>query len=175
MNTPSTIPHEFAQDDKLAEAYRMGWNHGHGLACHNVPRLGDKLHLDDLGRVTVDAGNIREVHASLCYAAEMNSRQFSPFEFTAHAFNRVEELAVEEDVEGGFAFSVVDGSGDVVESFDDCEKRPKPLLRLSRSLRSFGMHSIVASTTRSMPTSPATPTRTTALRTVRRKHDQEGL
>jgi hypothetical protein len=92
MNTPPTIPHEFAQDDKLAEAYRMGWNHGHGLACHNVPRLGDKLHLDDLGRVTVDADNIREVHASLCYAAEMNSRQFSPFEFTAHAFNEPAEF-----------------------------------------------------------------------------------
>lgn len=80
-NTPDTIPAEFTAPH-LEDAYRLGWNHGHGLACHNVPELGDKLHLDDLGRVTVDADNIREVHASLCYAAESNSRSYSPFEFT---------------------------------------------------------------------------------------------
>lgn len=59
------------------EAYELGKNHGHGFACHNIPQLGDKLWLDDLGRVTVDAENIREVHQSLCFAAESNSRQCS--------------------------------------------------------------------------------------------------
>lgn len=73
------------------EAYNMGRNHGHGFACHNVPKLGDKLWLDDMGRVTVDADNIREVHQSLCFAAETNSRCYSPFEFTAHEFNQQEE------------------------------------------------------------------------------------
>lgn len=84
---PETIPAEFMNDETLTDAYKRGWNHGHGIACHNVPRLGDKLFVDDMGRVVVDAENIREVHQSLCYSAESNSRQYSPFEFTAHEFN----------------------------------------------------------------------------------------
>jgi len=86
-NYPETIPAEFAADEKQADAYKRGWNHGHGFACHNVPDLGAKLFLDDMGRVTVTAENIREIHQSLCYAAESNSRSFSPFEFTAAEFN----------------------------------------------------------------------------------------
>lgn len=89
-SSPTFVPHPWSGDDLLTDAYRRGWNHGHGIACHNVPSLGDKLFTDDLGRVTVDAENIREVHASLCYAAESNSRQYSPFEFTAHEFNESE-------------------------------------------------------------------------------------
>lgn len=73
------------------EAYDLGKRHGHGFARHNVPRLGDKLWLDDMGRVTVDAENIREVHQSLCFAAESNSRSYSPFEFTAYEFNESED------------------------------------------------------------------------------------
>jgi hypothetical protein len=84
---PKTIPHPWQGDDLLTDAYRRGWNHGHGFACHNVPNLGAKLWTDSLGRVTVDAENIREVHESLCYAAESGSRDYSPFEFTAHEFN----------------------------------------------------------------------------------------
>jgi len=84
---PDSIPSAFQANPKLEDAYRRGWNHGHGFACHNVPRLGDKLWCDGIGRVTVDAENIREVHQSLCYSAEENSRSFSPFEFTAHEFN----------------------------------------------------------------------------------------
>lgn len=86
---PETIPAEYQRAD-LDSAYRRGWNHGHGIACHNVPRLGDKLFVEDMGRVTVDAENIREVHASHCCAAESNSRSYSPFEFTAHEFNSAE-------------------------------------------------------------------------------------
>lgn len=85
-NYPETIPTAF-QDEMLSEAYKRGWNHGHGFACHNVPTIGDKVLTDGMGRVTVDADNIREVHQELCFAAESNSRQFSPFEFTAHEFN----------------------------------------------------------------------------------------
>jgi hypothetical protein len=88
-NSPKTIPADYARAD-LEQAYRQGWNHGHGIACHNVPTLGDKLFVDDMGRVTVDAENIREVHANLCVAAEGNSRSYSPFEFTAHEFNSAE-------------------------------------------------------------------------------------
>ena len=80
-------PHPWSGDDSLTDAFQRGVNHGHGLACHNVPRIGQKLLLDDMGRVTVTAENIREVHQSLCYAAEDHSRQYSPFEFTAAEFN----------------------------------------------------------------------------------------
>lgn len=85
-NSPDTIPQAFIRAD-LEDAYRRGWNHGHGIACHNVPTLGDKLFVEDLGRLTVDADNIREVHQSFCCTAESNSRSYSPFEFTAHEFN----------------------------------------------------------------------------------------
>ena len=84
---PDTVPSEYASIDDLAEAYRMGWNHGHGLACHNVPQIGSRLWTDNMGQVTVTADNIRDVHQSLCYSAEENSRSYSPFEFTAHEFN----------------------------------------------------------------------------------------
>lgn len=83
---PKAIPPAYSHE-QLADAYRRGWNHGHGLACHNVPKLGSHLLLDSEGRVTVDTDNIREVHASLCFEAEANSRCYSPFEFTAHEFN----------------------------------------------------------------------------------------
>lgn len=86
---PDTIPAQFERAD-LQDAYRRGWNHGHGFACHNVPTLGAKLFVEDMGRVTVDRDNIREVHASACYSAESDSRSFSPFEFTASEFNRAD-------------------------------------------------------------------------------------
>ncbi len=88
-NSPETIPAEFIRPD-LESAYRRGWNHGHGIACHNVPTLGEKLFVQDMGRVVVDAENIREVHANHCHEAEGNSRSYSPFEFTAHEFNMAE-------------------------------------------------------------------------------------
>lgn len=88
-NSPVIIPEQF-RGELFTDAYRRGWNHGHGIACHNVPTLGDKLFVDYLGRVTVDAENIREVHHSLCIAAESNSRSYSPFEFTAAEFNRAD-------------------------------------------------------------------------------------
>jgi len=92
-NHPSfaLVPSPYDANEKTKDAYERGWNHAHGLACHNVPRLGEKLWLDDLGRVTVDADNVREIHQSLCFNAESNSRQYSPFEFTAHEFNSDEE------------------------------------------------------------------------------------
>jgi len=90
-SSPESIPDAYASDEKLTSAYRKGWSHGHGFACHNVPELGAKVFSDALGRVTVDAENIREVHQDACYAAESNSRDYSPFEFTAHEFNSDEE------------------------------------------------------------------------------------
>lgn len=94
---PESVPADYAGHEKTADAYRRGWNHAHGIACHNVPAIGDSVWTDDLGRVTVDAENVREVHASLCYAAESHARCFSPWEFTAAEFN-----AAGYDGDGGY-------------------------------------------------------------------------
>jgi len=93
MNYPKSIPAAY-QSASLENAYRMGWNHGHGIACHNVPAIGDKIDrcVDCVGLgKTVTAENVAEYHEALCFAAECNSRQFSPFEFIAHEFNESEE------------------------------------------------------------------------------------
>jgi len=111
-NTPTTIPEAY-QADALQDAYRRGWNHGHGIACHNVPTIGDKVFSENLGRVTVDAENIREVHADACYQAESNSRQYSPFEFTAYEFNRAEE-----DEEGNWDADKEGASAELWEAFE---------------------------------------------------------
>lgn len=103
---PDTIPEQFQNAKALEDVYRRGWNRGHGFACHNVPKLGQKLWSDSLGRVTVDAENIREVHSDLCFAAESNSRSYSPFEFTAHEFNSAgepwEDYSIEDQEDGSF-------------------------------------------------------------------------
>ena len=89
---PTEVPFPYSGDDLLTDAYRRGWNHGHGIACHNVPELGEKLYTESLGRIVVDAENIREVHQDACFSAAENSRQYSPFEFTAHEFNESEHV-----------------------------------------------------------------------------------
>jgi hypothetical protein len=88
-STMRNIPTEYSSCDTLRDAYADGWNSGHGIACHNVPSIGDKLWVESLGRVVVDAENIREVHESLCFEAESNGRSYSPFEHTAHRFNEL--------------------------------------------------------------------------------------
>lgn len=113
---PESIPASYAGNETLASAYRAGWNHGHGIACHNIPELGSKLFVDDMGRVVVDAENIREVHQSLCFSAESNSRQYSPFEFLAHDLNSLgededeaeETEATSEEAWEAFEFGVSD-------------------------------------------------------------------
>ncbi len=76
------VPFPYNTDTWLTDAYKRGWNHGRGLACHNVPKIGEELHHDTMGRVTVDAENIREVHAEL---TESNSRHYSPYEFDSYS------------------------------------------------------------------------------------------
>jgi hypothetical protein len=83
------IPSQYAACDTLRDAYADGWNAGHGIACHNVPDIGAEMRLESLGRVMVDAENIREVHESLCFEAESNGRSYSPFEYTAKRFNEL--------------------------------------------------------------------------------------
>ena len=87
------IPHPYDKDELLTDAYKRGWNHGHGVACCNVPSIGGWIskNVDYVGlgdRVTAE--NVREYHELLCHAADGHSRQYSPFEFTAHEFNESE-------------------------------------------------------------------------------------
>src|SRR5690349_1440955 len=104
---PETIPSQFADNEMLCDAYTRGWMYGHGIACHNVPELGETLWIDGMGRVTVDEENIREVHQNLCFSAEDNSRSYSPFEFTAHEFNSSEDAdALWEAYERGVADAI---------------------------------------------------------------------
>lgn len=78
--------------------YRMGHRHANGIACCNVPRIGDRIDRSvdyiGLGKV-VTAENAKEYHELLCYAAEQHSRQYSPFERTAHEINSDEVLGSE--------------------------------------------------------------------------------
>jgi hypothetical protein len=82
---PQTIPAEYAVNDDLKRAYLRGWNLGHGVARHYVPRLGETYWTPRNGRVTATAENIRDVHLELCFAAAENSRSYPPFEFKACA------------------------------------------------------------------------------------------
>ena len=65
------------QDDLLADAYRRGFDHAHGIACHNVPTIGARIDksVDRHGLGDwVTAENIRDYHQLLCYAADENTR-----------------------------------------------------------------------------------------------------
>jgi hypothetical protein len=93
MNTPTTYPEQFATGD-LRDAYAAGWRNGHGIACHNVPKVGDTIDRSvdyvGMGR-TVTLDNVRDYHQALCSMAEQNARDFSPFEFLAHDLNEYGE------------------------------------------------------------------------------------
>lgn len=115
--SPAAVPHPYSGDGSLAEAYRMGWQHGHGLACHNVPRAGDKIARDvdwtELGSV-VTPENARDYHELLCFTAEAYSRCYSPFEFTAYVLDNPAEFVglPEEECEDGTV------SAELWEAFD---------------------------------------------------------
>jgi hypothetical protein len=99
-NTPTTIPAAYSWHEYLEYAYRKGWNHGHGCASANVPSIGDKINpcIDWVGLGDeVDAENIREYHELLSFAGADNSRQYSPFEFTAHELNEHPSEPLEDD------------------------------------------------------------------------------
>lgn len=110
MNYPQQIPAAYSAYSALERAYRIGWNHGHGIACHNVPSIGDSIDRSvdwiGLGK-TVTADNIAEYHEALCFAAESGSREYSPFEFIAHEFNESDDSeALWEAFESGVADSI---------------------------------------------------------------------
>lgn len=92
MNTNKLeIPRKYPGNEKLSNAYQLGFNRGSGFAACNVPTLGETVLTEGMGQVTVDAENIREVHLDSCWAAESNNRQYSPFEFIASEFNGADD------------------------------------------------------------------------------------
>lgn len=103
--------------ESLQLAYRKGYNHGHGIACHNVPELGANVWTESLGRLTVDAENVREVHADFCWHAEQSSRDFSPFEFIAHEFNAAGEES--DELWNAFEQGAADAIADDLATYTD--------------------------------------------------------
>ena len=88
-----------AADAALYERYYlMGYHHASGIVHNNAPSIGDSIDRSvdyvGLGPV-VTADNAKEYHQLLCYAAEENSRQYSPFEHLAHEINSDEVLGSE--------------------------------------------------------------------------------
>jgi hypothetical protein len=110
---PAFIPTDYQDNEALIDAYQRGWNHGHGIACHNVPTIGETYWTEEEGRMLCDRENVREVHLSLCHAAERNSRCYSPFEFTAHEFN-----SAETDEDGNWNPDLEGTSADLWEAFE---------------------------------------------------------
>lgn len=78
----------------VSRAYDIGWNSGHGIACHCVPKIGDAIDrtIDwiGLGRFVTEE-NAKDYHEILCHAGELNSREYSPFDMIAKEFNESED------------------------------------------------------------------------------------
>lgn len=121
MNYPQQIPAAYAADSALERAYRLGWNQGHGIACHNVPSIGDAIDrsIDWIGLgKTVTPDNIAEYHEALCFAAESISREYSPFEFIAHELNELEDS---DDLWCAFESGVADSIRNDLKSYSYAE------------------------------------------------------
>jgi hypothetical protein len=101
--------------------YHMGHRYANGIACHNVPRIGDRIDRSvdyiGLGTVVTDH-NAKEYHALLCYAAEQHSRDYSPFERTAHYINSDEALGSEYGWDA-FDSGVADRIGEEVANYTE--------------------------------------------------------
>ena len=91
------------------EAFAAGYDHAHGIACHNVPTIGETYHTDEGTFTPEDAEEAAELHRELCFMAESNARCFSPWEFVAHEINSLGEFDAEaawEAYEDGVAAAI---------------------------------------------------------------------
>jgi len=79
-------------DDEVDDAWKAGLDLAHGVACHNVPKIGVEYLTERDGRVTCDVENAKELHETLCREAVDNAKQFTPFEFTAQWMNDQDEV-----------------------------------------------------------------------------------
>lgn len=71
-----------------AEGFQRGWN---AASWQDMPRVGETLprHLDWIGIGTIqDKQEACEAFEMLAHDAESHGRDFSPFEYIAHAINQ---------------------------------------------------------------------------------------
>ena len=101
----------------IAEAYMTGRNEGHGLACHNVPQVGETYFTERDGRVTCDLDNAKELHETLCHEAAENARCFSPWEFVARDLNELPE-GIRESAWESYELGVEDSIAEDLKRYD---------------------------------------------------------
>ena len=97
-----------------SEVYQMGFERGENLASwQDLPEIGTEIKTfevrDFIGTIE-DVSDAEEVFLSICWEAESNNRDFSPFEFTCKDLNDYEETAdfeVWEAFEEGISEGVV--------------------------------------------------------------------
>ena len=78
----------------LTEVYEAGFMRGNNCASWcDMPDIGEKIprHIDWVGYGVVTEENQHEVHELYAMEGESNSRDFSPFEFTAHELNEMSD------------------------------------------------------------------------------------
>lgn len=107
MKTPS-IPAAFAGE--LSDIYLAGYSRGYKSASwQDIPDIGSRLpkHIDfqDIGCIESEQDQADALQM-LASEAESNSRQYSPFEFTAHELNEREDS---EDAWAAFDEGISDG------------------------------------------------------------------
>lgn len=84
------VPSEFTTAAEIL-AYQTGFNNGSGLACQLVPQVGETYLVDATGRTLAQPDNVQELHRDICHEAELQARDFSPFELIAKEFNEEED------------------------------------------------------------------------------------
>ena len=95
---------------QIKDAYELGYERGYNCASwQEIPEIGARLDpsVDWNGIDTIeDADDQREAFEMLCGEAESHDRQYTPFEFTAKAFNDEENS---EDLWEAFDEGITDG------------------------------------------------------------------
>ena len=80
------------ETENTQDAYLRGFDRGYNCAYwQDLPELGVTVWTESDGKIVVDEENQWDVVQDAAFDAEQNSRQFSPFEFTAAEFNSSED------------------------------------------------------------------------------------
>lgn len=114
MKTP-TVPTQYnttATDAEsgvaLSDIYLAGYSRGWNCASwQDIPEIGSTVRTDAEGEVEIEGENDQaDIMSSLAFEAELNDRNFSPFEFTAKELNDLEDS---EDAWEAFEAGISDG------------------------------------------------------------------
>lgn len=96
MHPYKALVDAFGGTEAQREAYDLGLDNGHGLACHNKPETDTLYQLDsDVIEPLRDDATLedwREAHMALCHCAESYARCYSPWEQIAAKFNAADEF-----------------------------------------------------------------------------------